>query len=100
VQNGVPGQRSNTYNLPNSGSLVLPVEEFGGTTGDYRPSLNIRLARAFRLGRQTFRTSLEVLNATNDSSPYAITTNSGPAFGRITTISTPRIARFGLSYSF
>lgn len=100
VQNGLQGQRTNTYNLPNSGALVVPVEEFGATMGAARPNLNIRVARSFSFGRSSLRASAEVLNATNNSSPYAMTFTSGPAFGRITTISTPRIARFGVTYSF
>ena len=44
--------------------------------------------------------SAEILNATNNSSVYAYTFTAGPSFGRITTISTPFIARLGMTYFF
>jgi hypothetical protein len=42
----------------------------------------------------------EILNVTNNSSPYTVTLSSGQQFGRITAISTPRVARLGVTYSF
>ena len=101
LQEALLGQRTNNYNLPNSGSLALRVEEFGASSAEsMRGNLNLRLARSFRRGSHNLRLSAEVLNATNDSSAYAYTFTAGPAFGRITTISTPRIARLGVTYAF
>jgi hypothetical protein len=99
VQNGLLGARTSTFNLPNSGSLAQRMEDVS-TQGPARRNLNLRLAREARLGTQRYRVSVEVLNATNNSSPYARTLASGQQYGRITTISTPRIARFGVTYSF
>lgn len=99
VQNGLLGARTATYNLPNSGSLALRVDDVV-TRGPARQNLNLRIAREVAVRRQRYRLSAEILNATNNSSPYTMTLSSGQQFGRITAISTPRIARLGVTYSF
>ena len=99
VQNGLRGAGTATYNLPNSGSLALRVEDVS-TRGPVRQNLNLRFAREMRVGHQRYRLSTEILNVTNNSSPYTMTLSSGQQFGRITAISTPRVARLGVTYSF
>lgn len=100
VQNGLLGARTATFNLPNSGSTVLRVED-PSSKGPRRQNLNLRLARDIRLSpQQRIRLSAEVLNVTNNASPYAVTLSTGQQFGRITTISTPRVARLGVTFSF
>jgi hypothetical protein len=100
VQNGLLGARTATYNLPNSGALALRVED-ATQKGPARQNLNLRLAREIRLAQHDrFRLSAEILNVTNNASPYTVTLSTGQQFGRITAISTPRIARLGVTYSF
>ena len=53
-----------------------------------------------RVGHQRYRLSTEILNVTNNLSLYTMTLSSGQQFGRITAISTPRVARLGVTYSF
>ena len=77
------------------------VKEFGASSSEQmRGNLNLRIARSFRRGNDMLRLSAEILNATNNSSAYAYTFTAGPSFGRITTISTPIIARIGMTYFF
>jgi hypothetical protein len=99
VQNGLLGARTSTYNLPNSGSLALRIDDMT-KKGPVRDNLNLRIAKVLRMGKHRYRFSAEILNATNNSSAYAVTLASGQQYGRITTISTPRIARLGMSYTF
>ena len=99
VQNGLLGARTATYNLPNSGSLALRVEDVA-SRGPVRQNLNLRFVREIRAGHQRYRLSAEILNVTNNSSPYTVTLSSGQQFGRITAISTPIVARLGVTYSF
>jgi hypothetical protein len=99
VQNGLLGVRTATYNLPNSGSLALRVEDVS-TKGPSRQNLNLRIARDFHVSGQKLRFSGEILNVTNNSSPYTMTLSTGQQYGRITAISTPIIARLGVIYSF
>jgi len=100
AQNGLLGARTATYNLPNSGALALRVDDIT-KKGPVRQNLNLRLARELRLSaQQRFRLSAEILNVTNNASPYTVTLSSGQQYGRITAISTPRVARLGVTYSF
>jgi TonB dependent receptor len=99
--NGLQGQRVSAYTLPNSGSLMLPVEPFGAEESPMRALLNMRFARDFHADRiGTFRPSVELLNGLNSAAPWAETYTTGPTFGKYTTTDTPRIFRFGLVYSF
>jgi hypothetical protein len=99
--NGLQGQRTLTFTLPNSGSLTIPVETFGSQESPMRALLNLRFARDFHFDRLgTLRPSAELLNALNSASPWGETYTTGARFGTYTTTDTPRIARFGLVYSF
>jgi hypothetical protein len=101
IYNGLQGQRTETYALPNAGAITVPVEPFGAETGPIRPLLNFRFARDFRMERYgTLRPSFEILNATNSAAPWAITYASGPRFNYYTTTDTPRIYRFGVVYTW
>jgi hypothetical protein len=100
VYNGLRGQRTETYVLPNAGSITIPVEAWGATTGPVRDLVNLRLAWVLKVGRSTLRPNLEILNVTNSAAPWSLTFTSGPRFGYYNNIDTPRIARFGVIYEF
>jgi hypothetical protein len=100
VYNGLRGQRTETYVLPNAGSITIPVEPFGATTGPVRDLVNLRLAWVLKSGHSTLRPNLEILNVTNSAAPWNLTLTSGPRFGFYNNIDTPRIARFGAIYEF
>ena len=97
IYNGLQGQRTETYSLPNAGSVTVPVEPFGAETGPIRGLLNLRLARDFHTEKWgTLRPGVEILNTTNSAAPWGITYTSGPRFNFYNTTDTPVIARFGI----
>ncbi len=100
VYNGLRGQRTETYVLPNAGSITIPVEAFGSITGPVRDLLNLRLAWNLKNRYGSWRPNFEILNATNAAAPWSITFNSGPRYGYYNSIDTPRILRFGVIYEF
>jgi hypothetical protein len=101
IYNGLQGQRTATYTLPNAGAVTVPVETYGSFKGPLRSLLNLRLARDFKTERHgTFRPNLEFLNVLNSAAPWAITLASGPRFGYYTSTDTPFIVRAGLIYNF
>jgi hypothetical protein len=100
VYNGLRGQRTGVYVLPNAGSITIPMEAYGATDGPRRDLLNLRLAWVLKGARGTLRPNLEILNATNSAAPWNLTFTSGPRFGYYNTIDTPRILRGGLIYEF
>ena len=100
IYNGLQGQRSETYVLPNAGSITIPVERYGATTGPIRDLLNLRIAWSLKREHSSLRPNFEILNATNSAAPWNITFTSGPRFGYYNTVDTPRIFRFGVIYEF
>ena len=100
IYNGLYGQRTETYVLPNAGSITIPVEAYGSTTGPIRDLLNLRFAWSWGGKQGKFRPNLEILNATNSAPPWSMTYTSGPRFGYYNNINTPRILRFGAIYEF
>jgi hypothetical protein len=100
VYNGLRGQRTETYVLPNAGSITIPVEPFGATEGPVRDLVNLRIAWRLKGQRGTFRPNLEILNATNSAAPWSVTFTSGPRYGFYNNIDTPRVVRFGAIYEF
>jgi len=100
IYNGLRGQRTETYVLPNAGSITIPVEKYGSTEGPVRDLLNLRIAWNHKREHGSFRPNLEILNATNASAPWSVTFTSGPRFGFYNNIDTPRILRFGVIYEF
>ena len=100
VYNGLYGQRTETYNLPNAGTLVIPVEAYGAEVGPLRELLNLRFARNFKVGRTTLRPNMEILNVTNSASPWTIDYKSGTTWQRYSAMDSPRIARIGVVCEF
>jgi len=100
IYNGLQGQRTETYVLPNAGSITIPVERYGSTEGPIRDLLNLRIAWSVKREHSSLRPNIEILNATNSAAPWNITFTSGPRFGYYNTVDTPRILRFGVIYEF
>ena len=100
VYNGLRGQRTSTFVLPNAGSITIPMEAYGSTEGPTRDLVNVRLAWVLKRAHSTLRPNLEILNATNSAAPWNLTFTSGPRYGYYNTIDTPRVLRAGLIYEF
>jgi hypothetical protein len=100
VYNGLRGQRTGVFVLPNAGSITIPIEPYGATEGPLRDLVNVRVAWVLKGQHYTLRPNLEILNATNSAAPWNLTFTSGPRFGFYNNIDTPRIARFGVIYEF
>jgi hypothetical protein len=102
VISGVPGQRTYTFrSVPQSGTLTQRLDPFGTERGPLRTSLDLRVSKAFNLGKgRRFSAAADVFNALNGNAAWASTYVSGPTYGYATTIASPRVARFGLTFSF
>src|SRR5262249_13189001 len=102
VYNGVKGARTNLFRtIGSAGNITLRMEQFGDHIGAARDLLNLRIARNFGLpSGSRLRASVEILTALNAANPWDISFVSGPTFMQPQTIDSPRIARFGLTYSF
>jgi hypothetical protein len=98
----VPGQRTYTFrNLPQRGTLTLRLDPFGAEVGPVRTSLELRVAKSLTLGKSRRLTgAVDLFNALNGNAAWSSTYVSGPTFGYTTMIASPRVARFGATFSF
>jgi hypothetical protein len=93
--------------FPSSSTLTIPVEEFGAVRGKPRHIVNLRGEKEFRFGAKKFRAAIDAFNAFNSNVPWGgggngsgITDTSGPTYGYVVRIVTPRVLRFAVSYDF
>jgi hypothetical protein len=110
VFSGAPGQRTVIFraadpdrgpSFPSSSTITLPMEEYGARSLPVRHQMNLRLFRRFGLGSgRRLMLSLDAFNALNTNVAYGATWVSGPTFGYVTTISPPRVFRFGATFDF
>jgi hypothetical protein len=106
---GIKGQRTYVFRatdplggppLRQLSTVTLRLEPFGSQTGPTQNYMDLRLGRSFSVGRQKLEVSVDAINALNTNVAQAITFVSGPTYGQITQIPSPRIVRFGAQYSF
>ena len=79
----------------------MRMEEFGAQKGPVMSFLNLRLGQTLSLhhGLQLVF-SVDAINALNQNTAQITTYASGPTFGYVTQIPTPRILQFGVDFSF
>ena len=92
--------------LPSSGSVNLRLEEEGTRREGLRHVMNFRLGKAFETGAGRLSAELDILNAFNENVAWGtfgrtgVTYASGPSFGFVNNIVSPRAFRLGMTYEF
>jgi hypothetical protein len=93
VLNGFLGQRTYAFRaadplggppLKQQSQVTLRLEPFGSEQESPQPSVDLRVAKRFRLGRNDLEASLDVLNVLNANAVKSATYVSGPSFGFVT----------------
>lgn len=109
AKTGVLGQRTYVFRaadplggppLRQQTTVTLRLEPYGESRGPEQKYVDIRLGKDIALPRSRLLLSLDVLNVLNTNVPEAINFASGPTYGQVTLIPTPRILRFGLQVDF
>lgn len=100
VDNGPYGQRTVVFSSPTSGTLTLPVEEYGGSQGPTRTIVNLRTLKAFQLGSGRFGVQADVFNLFNTNASWVQSWVSGSRFGAGSEFADPRVLRLGITYEF
>jgi hypothetical protein len=109
VLNGVLNQRTYIFraadplggpSLRQQNTVTLRLEPYGVTRGPVRKYWDLRAGRTFFLGTKTFDAAVDLLNVINAAAIEGINAASGPTFGQVTSISSPRIVRVGVQYRF
>jgi outer membrane receptor protein involved in Fe transport len=100
--NGIRSLRTAQFTgIPSQGTVTLRMDDLGSRNGAPKTLMNLRVARPVDLGAgRRLRLSVELLNALNAASPWAISFLSGPTFGQISNIDQPRIVRFSATLNF
>ena len=92
--------------FPSSSTIFIRMDKYGARRLPFRNVLNLRLDKDFRLGGgRKFSLAIDAFNALNSNAAWAeqqatITEASGPTYGFVTRIVTPRIFRFSVGYEF
>ena len=77
------------------------MDPYGTEQGPTIAVLNLKANKRLSLGAsRRLDASFEVFNAANSSAATTLTYLSGPSFGFVTGVVPPRVARFGVSFSF
>jgi hypothetical protein len=109
AKRGIVGQRTNIFRSadPDGGTplrqlstVTLRLEPFGSQQGDAISSTNLRVSKDFRMGSRRISFDVDLFNLLNAGTATAITWQSGPTFGAITEVLSPRIVRVGGRFSF
>ena len=101
-QSGAPLARTVLFRtgLRQLSTVTLRMEPLGSISLPGVKLLNLRASKIFDLNGRRFSVDGDVYNALNANDATTMTVASGPAFGRITAIVPPRVARIGFSYHF
>jgi hypothetical protein len=98
---GIPQQRTYTFrNVPVASTVTIPLEALGAQRNPDQHVVNLRAARSFRLGVRRLELSFQVFNLFNANTATDVRYVAGPTYHAISEILPPRVARFGVEYSF
>jgi hypothetical protein len=109
AKRGVTGQRTNIFRSadPDGGTplrqlstVTLRLEPYGSQRGDTIATTNLRVSKDFRLAARRVSFDVDLFNVFNSGVPTSIMWQSGPQFGAINEVLSPRIVRFGGRFSF
>lgn len=101
LQNGAYGQRTYTFrSIPQSSTVTLRLEPYGAETGPVRSVIDLRASKVLRFGTNAVRLDVDALNTFNSNTAWVTNYVSGPTFGYVTQILSPRVIRLGASYEF
>jgi hypothetical protein len=98
---GTARQRINQFTgVPNATSVTIPLEEWGASRDPNQHVVNVKAARHVNWGKNRVQLSLDVFNLFNVNTATTIRYVSSANYGQISAILPPRIARFGIEFTF
>jgi carboxypeptidase family protein len=101
LQNGAYGQRTYTFrSIPQSSTVTLRLEPYGAEQGPLRSVISLRASKILKMGTKNLQIDVDAMNAFNANTAWVTDYTSGPTFGYVTQIVSPRIVRLGVAYEF
>jgi hypothetical protein len=110
AKSGLKGQRTTRFTAvdPDGGprltqlsTVTLRMEPYGSQYGGAIRSTNLRISKDLEMGRgRSVSFDVDLFNTFNSGVPTNIVWLSGPSFGAINEVLSPRIVRFGARFRF
>jgi hypothetical protein len=100
VQSGWPYARVVQVPVPGLGYPAFLFDNIDQHRSDTVPILDVRVDKAFRLGRSTFSAMLDVFNVMNSNAVTNFVLTNGASFGQIISALDPRTTQVALRLSF
>jgi hypothetical protein len=102
ARSGQYGQRTTTFrSIPQQSTVTLRMEPYGTQQGPTIKVLNMKTSKQFSVGgSRRLELTFEVFNLFNTSAATSTRYLSGPTYGFVTGVVSPRVARFGGSFKF
>ncbi len=89
-----------TADLPNAGTQTFFQENISNNRSDKTAILDLRLDKAFKLGRYRITGMADLFNALNSNAVTNFNLLNGPAFNKIIATLDPRTAQVGIRFDF
>ena len=101
AKSGTRGERSYTFrSIPNLSTVTLRLGERGSLNNPSYLTTNLKLQRKFRLPKGALDVTLDAFNIFNTATATNITKTSGPTYGFVTGVLSPRVAQLGARFAF
>jgi hypothetical protein len=82
-------------------TVTLRLEPFGAQTAPAQPYLDFRIGKTIKFGgKKELLLSVDAINMLNTNVAQTLVDASGPTYGQITQIPSPRVLRLGVELSF
>jgi outer membrane receptor protein involved in Fe transport len=107
-QSGAYGQRTYVFRrtdpsgppLVQLSTVTMRLDTYGAQQARSVNTLNLRFSKEFKIRTTRLGAEINIYNLLNANPATAVTWASGPSYGYVTAILPPRIARFGVKFTF
>jgi hypothetical protein len=100
VQSGYAYSRIIAATLPNAGAVRFYSEDIKNNRSDTVPILDLRIDRAFQIGRYKFTGMFDAFNLTNSAAVTNFNLTNGASYNQIIAALDPRTLQLGLRFDF
>lgn len=100
MQSGFAYSRLITISLTNAGTQTFFAEDISNNRSDRTAILDIRVDKAFKVGRYRFTGMLDLFNALNSNAVTNFNLANGSAYNKIIATLDPRTAQIGIRFDF
>ena len=100
MQSGYAYSRIIAVSLPNAGATRFFDQDIKNNRSDTVPILDLRLDKAFRVGRYKFTAMFDAFNLMNSDAVTNFNLINGASYNTIIAALDPRTLQFGLRFDF